>query len=429
MELPGKEAPSLVVKSIWINNNEIDPRSTDIRLVPGNYKIRITFLGISLKNPAHVSYQSKLDGYDQWSEITAKNEVIYNQITNGNYRFILKASDGDGNITQVPLIINIRIRIPLWKKWWFYGILVVLAIILVYFYIKWRLNRLIHEKEILEENVRKRTNEIECQKNEIALQRDMIERKNANITSSILYASQIQSAILPPEELFDKLFTEHFILNLPKDIVSGDFYWLTEINNRIIFTVGDCTGHGVPGSFMSLLGITMISEIVNVLGILESDEIITVLREMVIDSLQQKRKVITTSDGMDIALCVIDKSTNTLQFTGGMNDLIYIHRGNLQVIEADHISVSVLYADYGKFSKKEIQFEKGDVVYLASDGFQDQFGGSRDKKFLRQRFHSLLAEIHEMPLAVQKEVLEKRLHDWMGSTVQTDDITVMGIRL
>ena len=122
--------------------------------------------------------------------------------------------------------------------------------------------------------------------------------------------------------------------------------------------VGDCTGHGVPGSFMSLLGITLINEIVNVLGIVESDEIVTALREKVIESLQQNRKAITTSDGMDIALCVMDRNNNELQFTGGMNDLVYIHQGKSEIIEADHISVSILYSDYGRFSKKQIHFEK-----------------------------------------------------------------------
>jgi len=429
MELPQKNAPILIVTSIKINDNDIDPESTDIKLIPGSYKIKVTFLGISLKEPSMVNYQYKLDGYDQWSEITRKNDVTYNHLSNGRYKFIIRAMDSDGNITLNPLTINIIIRTPLWKEWWFYSILVVLAFIFIFSYIKWRLHRLTIEKAILEEKVLKRTNEIECQKNELALQRDMIERKNASITSSIMYASQIQSAILPPEEFVDKLLPENFILNLPKDIVSGDFYWLTEKDNKIVFMVGDCTGHGVPGSFMSLLGITLISEIVNVLGIVESDEIVNTLRDMVIDSLQQKRKVITTSDGMDIALCVMDRKNKTLQFTGGMNDLLYIHEGKPEVIEADHISVSVLYSDFGKFTRKEIHFEKGDLVYLASDGFQDQFGGERDKKFLRHRLYSLLTEIHEMPMAVQKEVLEKRLRDWMGSTIQTDDITVMGIRL
>ncbi len=429
LELPKNAAPSLVIRSIRIDEDEIDPETRDIKLNPGNHKIKITFLGISFKNPSLVSYQYRLDGYDQWSEITRKNEVTYNQLAQGHFRFTLKASDSDGNITLKPLTINISIRIPLWKKWWFYTVLVLLIIALVFIYIKWRLHRLILANEILEEKVHRRTAEIECQKNEIALQRDQIERKNASITSSILYASQIQSAMLPPEEFIDKLLPDNFILNLPKDIVSGDFFWLAEKNNRIVFTVGDCTGHGVPGSFMSLLGITLMSEIVNVLGIVESDEIVTALRDKVIESLQQNRKAITTSDGMDIALCVMDKTTNTLQFTGGMNDLVYIHRGNLEIIEADHISVSILYSDFGKFSKKEIHFEKGDTIYLASDGFQDQFGGTRDKKFLKQRFHGLLAEIHQIPMAVQKEILEKRLREWMGSTVQTDDITVMGVRL
>jgi ligand-binding sensor domain-containing protein/serine phosphatase RsbU (regulator of sigma subunit) len=429
IELPRRKAPVLLITSITVNNEEIDPETTDIELIPGSYKIKITFLGISLKEPSLVSYQYRLEGYDQWSDVTRKNEVIFNHLVNGRYKFILKASDSDGDVTLVPLTINIVIRTPLWEKWWFYTILMALAYILIVAYIKWRLHRLTIEKAVLEEKVLKRTHEIECQKNELALQRDMIERKNASITSSILYASQIQSAILPPEEFIDKVLPENFILNLPKDIVSGDFFWLAEKDNKVIFTVADCTGHGVPGSFMSLLGITMINEIVNVFGIVESDEIVTTLREKVIEALQQSRKAITTSDGMDIALCVMDRKNGTLQFTGGMNDLVYIHQGKVEVIEADHISVSVLYSDFGKFSKKEFHFEKGDLIYLASDGFQDQFGGNRDKKFLRQRFHSLLAEIHQMPMAVQKEMLEKKLREWMGSTVQTDDITVMGIRL
>ena len=428
-ELSLKKAPVLIVTSIRINNEDVDPEITDIDLDPGSYNIRITFMGISLKEPTQVSYQYKLEGYDQWSEVTRNNQVTYNHLSNGKFKFIIKAMDSDGDITLVPLTININIRIPLWKKWWFYSVLTVLAFIFILSYIKWRLHRLTIEKALLEEKVLKRTNEIECQKNELALQRDIIERKNASITSSILYASQIQNAILPPEEFIDKLLPDNFILNLPKDIVSGDFFWLTEKNKKTIFTVADCTGHGVPGSFMSLLGITRLNEIVNILGIVESDEIVTALRDKVIESLQQNRKAITTSDGMDIALCVMDSITNTIQFTGGMNDLVYIHDGKLKVIEADHISVSVLYSDYGKFSKKEIHFKKGDIVYLASDGFQDQFGGKRDKKFLRQRFYNLLTEIHQMPMAVQKEVLEKRLREWMGSTIQTDDITVMGIRL
>jgi ligand-binding sensor domain-containing protein/serine phosphatase RsbU (regulator of sigma subunit) len=429
VELPQHEPPVLVITSFSVNDQEKDPENLHVHLSPGNYKITIDFLGVSLKEPGLVSYQYKLDGFEDWSDITKNTTVTYNHLSHGNYTFYLKASSGDGQVTTSPLIFHILINKPVWMKWWFYTLLVILMIILVYLYIKWRLHRLMSEKKLLEEKVKNRTNEIQCQKNEIELQRDLIERKNASITSSILYASGIQNAMLPAAEIIEKLIPESFILSLPKDIVSGDFYWLAEKDQKIIVTVADCTGHGVPGAFMSMLGITLISEIVNIIGITQSDLIVSKLLERVIQSLQQSRKSVTTSDGMDIALCVLDKQNNSIQFTGGMNDLIYIHHDTMEIISADHTSVSILYTDQGSFTKKEVQYEPGDIIYLASDGFQDQFGGKRDKKFLRQRFHSLLLEIHTFPMSQQKEILESRLKEWMGSTDQTDDITVMGIRL
>jgi serine phosphatase RsbU (regulator of sigma subunit) len=220
------------------------------------------------------------------------------------------------------------------------------------------------------------------------------------------------------------LLPEYFIFLKPKDIVSGDFYWLTEKDNKIIFAIGDCTGHGVPGAFMSLLGITLLNEIVNIQGITRSDAIVTNLREGVIHSLQQSRKDIATSDGMDIALCVLDPHQKRIQYTGGMSDMVYIRDGGLNVVRADHFSVSVLSEDSGPFTMKEIDCKKGDVLYLFSDGYQDQFGGDLDKKYLSHRFYNTLMEIHELPMKNQKAFLEEKLSGWMK-----DDITVMGIRL
>jgi ligand-binding sensor domain-containing protein/serine phosphatase RsbU (regulator of sigma subunit) len=428
MECPILPPPVLGITSIKINDEEKD--FTDkIMLAPGNYKIRIDFLGISLKEPALVTYQYKLEGYDQWCEITKNKSITYNRLTEGNYTFILNASSGDGAVSENPLTISIIIKKPVWKKWWFYVVTVLLLIMLTFFYIKRREYRFLAENRILEEKVRERTYEIQCQKNEIELQRDLIDKKNANITSSITYASHIQNAVLPPIELIDKLFPDNFILSKPKDIVSGDFYWLTEKDNKIIFAVADCTGHGVPGAFMSLLGITLLNEIVNVERITKSDAIVTKLREEVIHSLQQSRKDIITSDGIDIVLCVLDQHQKRIQYTGGMNDLVYIRDGKLEVVRADHLSASVLYEDSGPFTMKEIDSKKGDVLYLFSDGYQDQFGGNRDKKYLVRRFYETLLEIHELPMINQKEILEKKLYEWMKETIQTDDITVMGIRL
>jgi serine phosphatase RsbU (regulator of sigma subunit) len=428
-ELPQLEAPVLVITSIRINGIEKEYANNKIILSPGNYKLRIDFLGVSLKEPTLVTYQYKLEGSDQWSEITKNTSFTNDHLTDGEYAFILKASSGDGVVTDNPLAISIIVKKPIWKKLWFYAVDIITLTLLIFFYVKWRFNRLIAEKRILEEKVIVRTQEIQSQKNEIELQRDMIEDKNANITSSIRYARHIQKAVLPPWEMINKLLPENFVLNKPKDIVSGDFYWLTEKDNKIIFTVADCTGHGVPGAFMSLLGITLLNEIVNIHGITRSDAIVTELRQRLIQSLQQNRKDVTTPDGMDIALCVLDQQNNKLQFTGGMNDLVYIHDGKIEIIRADLVDVSASYINYGQFTVKEINYKKGDLVYLFSDGYQDQFGGDYDRKFLRPHFYNALFEVSPLPLKTQREFLEKKLNKWMKNTVQTDDITVMGVRL
>jgi ligand-binding sensor domain-containing protein/serine phosphatase RsbU (regulator of sigma subunit) len=429
MELPRSEPPVLGITSIRINDEEKDFADKKIILSPGNYKIRIDFLGSSLKDPTLVTYQSKLEGYDQWSEITKNTSVTYYHLTEGEYTFFLKASSGDGVVTPNPLSLRFIIEKPIWKKLWFYAVTLILLTVLIFFFIKRREKSFLKEKGILEEKVLERTYEIQCQKNEIELQRDEIDKKNTNITSSILYASHIQNAVLPPSELIDKLLPDNFILSKPKDIVSGDFYWLAEKDNKIIFTVADCTGHGVPGAFMSLLGITLLNEIVNIHGITRSDAIVTALRERVIQSLQQNRKDVTTSDGMDIVLCVLDKRSNKLQYTGAKNDLVYIASGKLEIIKADHWDVSISYGDNRQFAMKEIDIKKGDVFYLFSDGYQDQFGGDYDKKFLRPHFYNTLFEIHRLPMMNQKEILAKKLNEWMKNHTQTDDITVMGIRL
>src|SRR5450759_2151858 len=428
MESPRQMPPGLGITSIIINDVEKD-LSDKIVLSPGNYKIKIDFWGINLKEPALVNYQYKLEGYDQWSEITKNTSITYNHLTEGAYTFILNASSGDGTVSENPLTISIIIKKPVWKKWWYYPVNVLLLIALTIIYVKRREYRFLAEKRILEEKVRERTFEIQNQKNEIELQRDTIDEKNANITASIKYASHIQNAVLPPIELIDKLLPDNFILSKPKDIVSGDFYWLAEKDNKIVFTVADCTGHGVPGAFMSLMGITLLNEIVNIQGITRSDAIITKLRENLIHSLQQSRKDIPTSDGFDIALCVLDQQQKRIQFTGGLNNLVHIRDGKLEVFRGDRCSVCVVYKNSDLFTMKEFEYKKGDVFYLFSDGYQDQFGGEHERKYFVHRFYTELLDIHRLPMLKQKEILEKNLMAWIGDNEQTDDVTVMGIRL
>ena len=428
-ELPVQVPPVLGFTSIRVNDEEIDFEGNRITLSPGRYKIRIDYFGASLKEPALVTYQYMLEGYEQWSEITKSTNVIYNQLTDGEYSFLLKASSGDGETSESPLELTIIIKTPVWKKWWFYLSTAIILSFLIILYVKWRIRRLIAEKRILEEKVIERTHEIENQKNEIEKQRDTIELTNSNITSSITYASQIQQAVLPPIELIERLLPQHFILFKPKDIVSGDFYWVAEKSDKIIFSVSDCTGHGVPGAFMSLLGITLLNEIVNIHGITRSDEILNALRERVVQSLLQNRMQPQTKDGMDIALCVLDRKRRKLQYTGGMNDLVYLSGGERMLIKADFMDVSPAEYNRKKFTLNEMDYKDGDMIYLFSDGYQDQFGGDFDKKFLRPHFYNTLYEMSKYPVIQQHKLLEEKLSDWMKSSSQTDDITVMGIRL
>lgn len=423
------EPPLLNFTSVRINEEEVDFETGKIVLPPGNFRLRITYSGNTLTDPAEVSYQSILVGYDQdWSAISKDRSVYYPGLGDGYYTFLLKASSGEGNVTTDPLKLDIVIAKPLWKQWWFFPAMVLLWTTLIWLFLKRREKMLLREKRILEEKVKARTHKIESQKKEIEKQRDEIDEINLNITSSIRYARQIQKALLPPREILDRNLPENFIMHRPRDIVSGDFYWMAEKSGKVVFTVADCTGHGVPGAFMSLLGITLLNEIVNLAGITRSDQILNELRRRVVYCLSQQKRDVVTHDGIELSLCVLDKKKRTIQFTGGMNDMIRIREGKLEIIKADHLDVSVSYLELGDFSVKELDCRKGDMIYLFSDGYQDQFGGEFDKKFLKPHFYTTLFEIHKRPVLNQKEILEKKLSDWMKDHPQTDDITVMGIR-
>ena len=331
--------------------------------------------------------------------------------------------------TDTPLTVDIQIKTPIWKKWWFYLGLLVLASLLVYLYIKKRERDLIQEKKVLEIKVAERTFEIQKQKDEIEYQKNLIDEKNADITASIEYARYIQESVLPDPQLLDDLLPDSFVLFKPKDIVSGDFYWLTRKDGKTVFTVADGTGHGVPGAFMSLLGITLLNEIVNIDGIINSEEIITHLRERIISSLRQTRDDISSLDGIDLALCVLDRKSRMLQFTGAINGMVLIRNGKMEKIRGDHSSVCYSMDNKNPFTRKEIPYEKGDVFYLYSDGFADQFGGREEKKYKVARLNDKLMEIHQLEMIEQGRILERELLDWMGEVEQTDDISLMGVRL
>ncbi|MCK4664270.1 MAG: tetratricopeptide repeat protein [Bacteroidales bacterium] len=269
---------------------------------------------------------------------------------------------------------------------------------------------------------------------EIEKQHDKIAEINQNMTDSILYAERIQKAIFPLHDLVSSVFAEYFILNKPRDIVSGDFYWFGQKDDKVIIAVADCTGHGVPGAFMSMLGIAFLNEIVNKTetdkGVsLQANEILNQLREKVIKSLHQTGEFGETNDGMDIALCIIDKKKNHIQFSGANNPLYIIRNNDLIEIEGNKMPIGIYSSDIGLFSNVDVPLKKNDVLYLFSDGYADQFGGIKSRKFLLKNFQKLLIDISPLPLIEQKSQLINQHEIWKGNNEQVDDILVIGIKI
>ena len=294
-----------------------------------------------------------------------------------------------------------------------------------------------YEKQIERKNaeLEELNHTISQQKDEISAQLDVIAAKNKEITDSIYYAEKIQSAVLPSLADLQSIFPESFVLYKPKDIISGDFYWFGSVGNNFVLVAADCTGHGVPGAFMSMLGITLLNEIVNHHGTVKADAVLNELRNQVKASLGQTGSNAEQKDGMDIALCIIDSSAMQIQYAGAFNPL-YLIRLNEQTntpelseIKADRMPIGVYPKDKQPFKNNLIQLHPNDSLYLFSDGFNSQFGGEKGDTFKSKRFQELLLSAYNQPMKKQKEVLETSLRNWQGNFEQVDDILVIGLKI
>ena len=272
----------------------------------------------------------------------------------------------------------------------------------------------------------------------------IIEEKNKDITDSINYAKRIQEAILPEENLL-LAYCKSFIYYQPKDIVSGDFYWIKQIGNKLYFSVVDCTGHGVPGAFMSIIGFNALNKIVEDLQLSETGLILDKLNELVLQSIRQQDKDGSSiRDGMDLSICCLDLESNMVEFSGANNPLYILRTSsndpdnlpisitengyNLLEIKADKMAIGGA-ENSKKYRTRQVQLQKGDTIYLFSDGYADQFGGPKSKKFMYKKFKALLASVQEQSMDEQKDILHKTISDWRGNLDQVDDICVMGVKI
>lgn len=370
-------------------------------------------------NPDEVVYSIMLKGIDEdWRRPDRQTRAIYPALPHGRYTFMVKARNSAGIWNKEPTSFRFVVRPPIYLTWYFIVSAALALGMLIIFYIKVRERALKKENALLEEKVKDRTAIVVAQKEELA-------QKNKDITDSIRYAKRIQFAILPEESPYP----DTFILFKPKDIVSGDFYWFNQVGDKEFFSAVDCTGHGVPGAFMSIIGHNSLTKIVREYGILEPGKILTQLNKEVLATLHQRSDMGDVYDGMDLALVSYDRKGKYLEYSGAFNPLYLVRDGKILETKADKISIgrSSLKTE-AVFQNHRIEVRPGDTVYLFSDGYADQFGGELMKKFKYRNLKELILKIQPESMTQQRIILDHTIEKWRGDIEQLDDILVIGRR-
>lgn len=415
-----------------INNQQV----TSIpELIYKNNNISFEFAALSYDNEKENVYSYYLEGFDNsWSEWTPESKKSYTNLNEGTYTFHIKSKNVYGKEGEEDTY-TFTILPPWYRTGWAYLGYFVGAIICIYLITQLSVRRLKRAKERLEAIVINRTAEVVAEKEEVEKQKKIVEIKNKDITDSINYAQRIQQAILPLPEDISKVFPESFIYFQPRDIVSGDFYWFYTLKRNdkkwVYIAAADCTGHGVPGAFMSMIGNTLLNEILNEKQIYETDQILNQLHIEVRAALKQDTAQNTTNDGMDIALVKVDLDTLELQFSGA-NRALYIFKNEKEFIEIkpNKFPIGGYQAEtIRSFTQHHIQLQHNDTFYIFSDGYADQFGGVSNKKFMVKRLQNELMAMQNLSLNEQKYLVQKLVMDWKGEAEQVDDILMIGVRV
>jgi len=401
----------------------------------------IEFSALHYAAPEKNLYRYKMEGFDvDWIETSAENRMAtYTNLSGGKYVFKVQAANSDGVWNEEGASIKLTIIPPFYKTSWFYSLVIIFVLIGIYLFVKLRERQLIKDNIRLEETVKERTQEINQQKEELKLQSELLARNNDEltrnnilITDSISYAKRIQEAVLPSVEEIKKVLPNSFIFYSPRDIVSGDFYWFSEVEGKVYVVVADCTGHGVPGAFMSMIGTTLLNDIVMEQKVRKPSEILGRLNVGVITALNQTMdNAESQDDGMDVSVCMIDRKEGVVTFACANHNVHYVENGELKSIQGDIYSVGGIFSLESKreYTDHTIPCIPGTSIYMFSDGYQDQFGGPKNKKFLATNFRSMLYEISSLPIAEQHRSISSKFSEWKAEYKQVDDVLVMGISL
>jgi len=414
--------PSLQINSVKLFHNDVDWQfytssfsanglPLDLELPFQQNHITFIFKAVSLKNSEKLNYRYKLEGYDKDWIYTKEASAVYSSLEPGSYEFIVQVSLDGVNWSSPANVFEFSITPPFWQSSWFYLLCVLIVLSWIYSYYR----------------IQQSNKKLSRQKLLITEQNQTLEHKNKAIIDSIKYAKRIQNSILPRKKFVESELREYFISYLPKDIVSGDFYWVEKADNKLYFAVADCTGHGVPGAMVSIMCKGLLTQVVKEMKIKSPANILDITSSLLVNKMLDSDEE-NVNDGMDIALCSIDFTTMKLEYSGANNNLYLFRDGNIHVYRATKQPVG-RYDYVMPFENHVIDVQKGDLVYLFSDGYADQFGGDNNKKFMSKRFRDLLISIASKDVIIQKEILEEEFHRWKGNNDQVDDVCVMGVRI
>jgi len=428
-------SPVCYIEKLFLNRERIQiENGQSFAHNENNFVFEISALSFSDETSIEYEYYLRSEG-NQYSSYQRGSEykAYYSNLPPGYYEFIYKAK-GKNNIWGYAEKFEFTIRKAWYHTWMFRITILILFVGVTLATYRLRISAIKAQKLRLEQLVRERTHELEVANTEIEAQRDFarsqrdqIAQQQKAIMDSISYAQTIQDSMLPGNVQLQKLLPEHFIFFKPRDIVSGDFYWFSDHGSYFYLIAADCTGHGVPGAFMSMLGITLIQEIVNKDPRIEPDELLNELRIQVMETLHQKGDPGEAKDGMDMVVCKYYRKEHRLHFAGANNPLYLIREGELTEYKTDKMPVSI-HEVMIPFTRHEVKIKKGDAIYIFSDGYADQFGGPIGKKFKYRAFKDLLIDHVEQPMEKQALILDQTFEEWKGDIEQIDDVVVIGMK-
>jgi serine phosphatase RsbU (regulator of sigma subunit)/ligand-binding sensor domain-containing protein len=425
---PLKITPGITLTSILLDYGETDLTTfcdsiNEINGLPSKLvlpysvkQITFNFEGVCMNYTDELTYSYRLKGMDEkYSPPTISSEVTFHELPAGTYAFeVIATSHG---VTSLAASYSFEVLKPFWETLWFISLIILFTIIIIIGFFRYRTAKLRKAKMILEQTVRTRTSELRTQK-------EIVEEKNREILDSINYAKRIQSAILPTDKIVKEYLKDSFILYKPKDIVAGDFYWMEHKEGKILFAAADCTGHGVPGAMVSVVCNNALNRSVREHGLSNPGKILDKTREIVIEEFEKSDEEV--KDGMDIALCSL--KGNILEYAGAHNPLWIIRNGEIIQTKGDKQPVGEFYKNE-PYTTHTFELQKGDTFYIFSDGYVDQFGGEKGKKFKSKSFRELLLTIQDKSMEEQRKLIDDTFESWKGNLEQVDDVCVIGVRI